>query len=147
MIEESVTQDTNTRLGDVQSLIFEGVIENEISVIVGGKKYIAKIKTLMGEELAESFRAVSLDDDVTKLQSMKFEVLGRSVLAINNIPVEKLYKKKEGDPESPSDVQKRILYFAHLQNAVSDKFYAAYNTIMSESRKNIDKISEEDLKN
>lgn len=120
-------------LDDLRKLTYLGRVEEDVKVL----GFTARMHTLEGEKSTEALRAVSLDDDVSKVHQLRIEILARAIDTINGVPLEKLY---EGNDTSLSTLARRVVVVGSWQQIVINKFFDTYNNLLDRSNKAVEEL-------
>lgn len=128
---ESVQDNQNMTLGDLEQLVFLGCVED--SKVINGFKF--DLRTLTGKEQNDVWLSVAFLGNETKFFVVKIAFLSRAITAVNGRKLDMLYKGK--DFRELTTEQRCTRVVETWQDTLINELYNFYSDLVERSRKAI----------
>lgn len=109
----------------LEQLVKVGKVEDEVEIA----SFKFKLATLSSVENADVISVTSnIKEDEQKFSVLRYEILARAVEAVNNVPLESLYKGSE-----TSKIKQREFILKKLQQTVINSLWEVYDKMVAKS--------------
>ena len=129
--EEAPTDPQVMPVGDLESLIFLGAIED--SLVING--YTFDFRTLTSKEQNDIWLSVSFLSNDTKFFVVKIFFLARAIKAVNGRALDILYKGQ--DFRELTKEQRAVKVLENWQDTLINELYDFYSQLLDRSKKTI----------